>query len=740
MQIIFIKTNLIMTKRKKTIWLFALMAAFSLAWVSCSEDNKENEIDEVPEVNGNDNDKTELPSGVTISFPKGVTGVKYEALSDAEVNKLKAQGHNFVGTPVNVTQDGNTHVVLDDYATVSFKIPDDFPKEQYGELVGVLIGDEGTEYLFPDYAALQKGYVQFKTHHFSIGAAERSKEKLEQLFIEGYAIDNYVADSRKDRARELKWELEFAVNNVLDGNEDDLLDDVLKQVIESNDIVKGTMEYVEAYEEGTFNKQAVDDISAKLAEEMQTKALAILIGKLKKNPDNKKVMECLEKYMTKENVEKIASNLGEATSSYDMALTYAKDFATGKMKDYASSICPYVKLVEAEAAVIKKLIKFHNDQKIKELYKLFEKEYLTHGGNVDPGLWDTWKSQINNPESKWGMTFNEIYDLFMKRCKKQQAIDEKKEEMADMIRAWGKAGLLEDHDHYFDDCDYEARLWLLYILTERFRKEMRIKLEGTYSNERDEISEINDKLAAIVRKYIELYDKNKKDKNIKAFYEWAIKKGYLTKKLEEDIDALKTSGYEFVGGMVNMGISFVSQVDYATSMGELNFKAGDNIVTMTPKGKGLHFDLNYEFKEEKYTDVTHCEFGIDDVNLMLENKASLTNLSWTRNTNNWSGPFGYYFYGQWADTDFLLKQTQDMAFATSQKLPQTDWDEPWGLSIYHSANWFLGDAELHPSTCYFNRWSLGQYIDGEASSEQKGDHMDEGSSITISLWFKYVEE
>ena len=473
---------------------------------------------------------------------------------------------------------------------------------------------------------------------------------------------------------------------------------------------------------------------------MQTKALAILIGKLKKNPDNKKVMECLEKYMTKENVEKIASNLGEATSSYDMALTYAKDFAIGKMKDYAKSICPYVKLVEAEVFVIKKLIKFHNDQKIKELYKLFEKEYLTHGGNVDSGLWDTWKSQINNPESKWGMTFNEIYDLFMKRCKKQQAIDEKKEEMADMIRAWRKAGLLEDFNYYFNCCDYETRLSRLHILTERFRKEMRIKLEGTYSNERDEISEINDKLAAIVRKYIELYDKNKKDKNIKAFYEWAIKKGYLTKKLEEDVDALKTSGYEFVGGMITMDISFVNQVDWATGMGELNFEAGDNIVTMTPKGKGLHFELNYEYKEEKYTDVTHCEFDIDDVNLMLENKASLTNFSWTRKTNNWSGPFGYYFYGQWADTDFLLKQTQDMAFATSDKIKQKDWNEPWGLSIYYSANWFPGDAELHPSTCYFNRWTLGQYIDGEASFEQKGDHMEEGSCISLSLWFKYVEE
>lgn len=728
-----------MTKRKKTIWLFALMAALSLAWVSCSEDNKENEIDEVPEVNGNENDKTELPSGVTISFPKGVTGVKYEALSDAEVNKLKAQGHNFVGTPVNVTQDGNTHVVLDDYATVSFKIPDDFPKEQYGELVGVLIGDEGTEYLFPDYAALQKGYVQFKTHHFSIGAAERSKEKLEQLFIEGYAIDNYVADSRKDRARELKRELEDAVNNVLDGNEDDLLDDVLKQVIESNDIVKGTMEYVEAYEEGTLGDKAANDISAKLAEEMQTKALAILIGKLKKNPDNKKVMECLEKYMTKENVEKIASNLGEATSSYDMALTYAKDFATGKMKDYASSICPYVKLVEAEAAVIRKLIKFYNDDRIKNMYNDFAQQYMEHGGQVDWGS-IVQKYKLNSPVYAYGMELDEIKDLFERRAKKQKAIDEKKEEMADMIRAWREKGLLEDHDNYFDDCDYESRLWLLYILTEKFRKEVRIGKYGQWANEQDEIKAKNDELALIVKKYIELYEKDKKGRNLKAFIEWLVKEGYLTKKLEEDVDALKTSGYEFVGGRIAMNISFYNQVDYASSMGELSFEAGDNIVTMTPKDKGLHFELNYEFKEEKYTDVTHCEFDIDDVNLMLENKASLTNLSWTRNTNNWSGPFGHYFWGQWADTDFLLKQTQDMAFATSDKIKQTDWNEPWGMDIYWSANWWPGYEELSPSTCYFNRWSLGQYIDGEDSFEQKGDHMEEGSNIMLTLYFKYVEE
>jgi len=714
-----------MMKKNYTYLMFALMAAISFAFVSCSDKD--------------DTESTGGTGGSNVVIPTGNGDVKFEPLSDAEVSALKAKGYNIVGTPVKVTQNGSEHVELNDMATVSIKIPDDFPKEQYGELVGVLISDKGSEYIFPDYAALQKGYVQFKTYHFSAAAAERNKQKLEQLFIEGYAIDNYVDDSRKERSSELKWELEFAVNDVLDDNDNDLLGKVLKQVIESNDIVKGTMEYVEAYEEGTLGEKAVNDISEKLTEEMQTKALAILIGKLRENPDNKEVLDCLEKYMTKENVEKIASNLGEATSSYDMALTYAKDFARGKMEDYARSICPYVKLVETEAAVIKKLIKFYNDQRIKELYKKFEDEFNSRGGYVGPDFWDQEGAFILNPKYSWGMTVEEIKVLFERRAKKQQAINEKKEEMADMIRAWREKGLLEDHNHYFDNCDYEARLWLLYILTERFRKEMRIGKYGEYANEQDRIKAMNDELALIVKKYIELYDKNKKDRNIKAFYEWAIKEGYLTKKLEEDVDALKTSGYEFVGGHIEMNISFYNQVDYASSMGSLDFKAGDNIVTMTPKGKGMHFELNYEYKEEKYTDVTHCEFDIDDVNLMLENKASLTNLSWKRNTNNWSGPFGSNFWGQWADTDFLLKQTQDMAFATSDKIKQTDWNEPW-MSDYWSANWWPGDAELHPSTCYFNRWSLGQYIDGEDSFEQKGDHMEEGSNIVLTLYFKYVEE
>ena len=34
----------------------------------------------------------------------------------------------------------------------------------------------------------------------------------------------------------------------------------------------------------------------------------------------------------------------------------------------------------------------------------------------------------------------------------------------------------------------------------------------------------------------------------------------------------------------------------------------------------------------------------------------------------------------------------------------------------------------------------GVYIDGEDTFVQNGDHMEEGSQITLSLRFKYVEE
>lgn len=193
--------------------------------------------------------------------------------------------------------------------------------------------------------------------------------------------------------------------------------------------------------------------------------------------------------------------------------------------------------------------------------------------------------------------------------------------------------------------------------------------------------------------------------------------------------------YEVVGGRVDMSI----QTEYEMGgMGFLEFTIGDDIVTMTPNGKGLHFELNWNGNDDKYTDVVQCTFDIDDTELMPQNKASVTNLSWKRQTNNWSGPNGHHWWGIWGGTDFLLKQTQDIAFATA-KIQQSGWNEPWN-SEYFSANFWAFGNEISPSTCYFHRWSLGQYIDGEGELVENGDEMLEGSSVSVDLWFKYVEE
>ena len=230
---------------------------------------------------------------------------------------------------------------------------------------------------------------------------------------------------------------------------------------------------------------------------------------------------------------------------------------------------------------------------------------------------------------------------------------------------------------------------------------------------------------------------------------WAANKPYNQLDMEKDVfDTVMVTvrqlpaetgpqgRFEIVGGHVGMDI----RTEYETSMGELYFTAGDGIVSMTPKGKGVHFELKWDGSEDKYTDVVQCTFDLDDISLLPANKASITGISWKRQTNNWSGPYGHHWWGIWGGTDHLLRQKQDIAFSSSQKLGQSGWNEPWN-SEYWSANFWAFDQDIpSPSACYFHRWSLGQYVDGEAEVVSNGDEMLEGSSLTIDLWLKYVEE
>ena len=510
---------------------FCLLAVFSQVLVSCSDDG----VDEKSNANG-----------YKVDLPSGTSGVEIEPLSDEEVNKLKAQGYKIVGTPVNVTQDGNEHVVLKEMATVSFKIPEDFPKEQYNELVAVLITDEGPEYIIPDLEALSEGYVTFKTIHFCKTFTVQDKERLNDLFAEYVAIHGWDNDLRESNFNKLGDKLKEIADEAGLG-ENDLLGITMREVMGSNDYVNMTMEYINHYDKGDLKDNVISDISEKLGNDLKAKALSVLFTKLKKEPNNKAVKECLEKYLTQENMEKAGTLLGSENPT-DVALQFAEDFAVDKLKGFTTGMVPYIKIVQAEAKAIDIFHKFWARNDMIYYYNEFEK--LQKESDNPNFNWDQLEWRIGTPKFEFGMTLEEMKEMFKNRYYDRKKINAKKAEVLKLIDLWDEEGLLSNIDKRVEDTDighariikefftktidgkvqddYCMRLTRLHKLMERFRKELVVN--GDLQKKGGRANSIDKELASIVYQYITFYPDEK------AFYKWLAKEGYINRKLEKNVD------------------------------------------------------------------------------------------------------------------------------------------------------------------------------------------------------------
>jgi hypothetical protein len=518
---------------KKYIYLmaFCLLAVFSQVLVSCSDDG----VDEKSNANG-----------YKVDLPSGTSGVEIEPLSDEEVNKLKAQGYKIVGTPVNVTQDGKDHVELKEMATVSFKIPEDFPKEQYNELVAVLITDEGPEYIIPDLEALSEGYVTFKTIHFCKTFTVQDKERLNDLFAEYVAIHGWDNDLRESNFNKLGDKLKEIADEAGLG-ENDLLGITMREVMGSNDYVNMTMEYINHYDKGDLKDNVISDISEKLGNDLKAKALSVLFTKLKKEPNNKAVKECLEKYLTQENMEKAGTLLGSENPT-DVALQFAEDFAVDKLKGFTTGMVPYIKIVQAEAKAIDIFHKFWARNDMIYYYNEFEK--LQKESDNPDFNWDQLEWRIGTPKFEFGMTLEEMKEMFKNRYYDRKKINAKKAEVLKLIDLWDEEGLLSNIDKRVEDTDighariikefftktidgkvqddYCMRLTRLHKLMERFRKELVVN--GDLQKKGGRANSIDKELASIVYQYITFYPDEK------AFYKWLAKEGYINRKLEKNVD------------------------------------------------------------------------------------------------------------------------------------------------------------------------------------------------------------
>ena len=514
-------------KKKLSFMTIAMMAIFSLAFVSCSEES----------------DESDNNGGYKVELPNSVSDVEIEPLSDEELAALQAKGYNVVGRPVNVTQNGSDHVLLSDMATVSFNIPGDVPKEQYRELVGVLITDDGPEYIIPDLDALNEGVVKFQTIHFCITLTAKAKAKLNDQFAEYVAVHGWDDDLRESTFNKLGDKLKEALDNAgLDEN--DLLGITMREVLGSNDYVNMTMEYINAYDNDNLSDKAISDISEKLGDDIKKKTLAVLLAKLKKDPNNKAVKECIEKYMTKDNAEKVGTLLG-SESPAKVALEFAKEFAKDKVKDMLTQN-PYVKVyVEAVKVEVKAIDIFHKfwaRSDMKYYYREFEK--LQEETDNPDYNWSLIESKMGGaPKFEFGMTLAEMKEMFKKRYNDERIISAKKSEILKLIDMWdqeellGTSGLLSIRDYFTNNGtqkdDYCMRLTRIHKLMERFRKELVVDGGIWYGGSRIiGTDDINRHLSNIVWKYITTYP------DTDAFYKWLEENGYLEKKIEKDADGL----------------------------------------------------------------------------------------------------------------------------------------------------------------------------------------------------------
>lgn len=459
-----------------------------------------------------------------LELPEGAGKVKSEPVTDEQLAEIESKVYTFITKPVYVTKDGDDNVVLDQMATVSFKIPEDYPKENYYRLMGVIITKDGPVYMIPDPDGIEKGVVSFETSHFCpVGAVDLEDQTRRKEFIKRTAANGWQNDlCNADLEKTLKEKLMETAEDIGLGK-NDFLGIAARKVLADNDLVKDAMSLIDG-------KEPAEMISEKLEAEVKARTLGYLFGKLQKNPNNKKLKEFLETHLTVKNAEDWGTQLGEGKNPMHIAYEYSKGFATDKLKDFATTLCPYVKTIQKTALAMQIIKEFWSANEINEIYAKYSKKCKPDGTISD----EEWGFILNEfrrlsaPISNYGMSENEIRQMFANRFKSENDIRKKEYEVETTVSLWeNNYWLLQSKA--FKNLDYVQRLTQIHKLMERFRKEL--VRNNDIPNRRAGVT-VNQLLCEIVEKYLEFHPDHEK------FYAWLAKMGYSQNKFQRGMDEL----------------------------------------------------------------------------------------------------------------------------------------------------------------------------------------------------------
>lgn len=513
--------------------------------------------------------------GFKLEVAESDKDLEFTPVSDERIAELKRMGYNPIVTPIRVTRNGNNHVELSQCATVSFDIPKDFPKDKYDELVGVLITDEGPEYMIPDYYALREGVVKFRTCHFSDVSTDTAKAQLRKQFIENVAVNGW-SNHINDEA--LKPKLKEKLNEYaksLGFGEDDPMGVIVREIYEDNTILSIGSDLINAYDmEGDDIEKRIEVATETMVNEAESKVLSYLFDKLKEEETKEKkvidelhstgnetkykteteeiksrrnkIIDILENRFAIDSVKKVSKELGGMTS-FEQLYVYAKkqlkEQGKEKLKEISTNLCPYIKTVQAEAKGAEYLTKFIGTTEFNYFYKRYKAVADAHNGNVSDENWSFITIKSSTPNFWHGMTHEEIRQKLAERYQKEAEIEKRRKEATKTVE------LIESHVDLKADCfetkklDYSQRLTVVNNLLNRFYAELvdkrgnltfidaSTKTWQNYSAEKN----IKEQLCEVVNEYLKCYPDQQK------FYTWLAKNGYNQNKLKRDfarLDAL----------------------------------------------------------------------------------------------------------------------------------------------------------------------------------------------------------
>lgn len=579
-----------------------------------------------------------------LELPSSAKDVECTPVSDERLDELRKQGYHFIATPLNVTQNGEAHVQLDGVATVSIDIPQDYPKDKYMDLVGVLITDAGPVYRIPDYYALREGVVRFETSHFCEAGAVEDKEKLRERFIEKVAVSGWQRNM-DNKTLEPTWKEQltrFANDHCM--GENDLAGIAARELFADKDIVKIGMDIVNAHDmENASLEERMKVASENMVKVAETKMLSYLLDKLKEEDTKKKkvldelksekigdfvykteiekidsrrnkIIEVLEDRFSIDNVEKVSAQLGEEpglTKSFVYACEHIKDFAKDQLKAKAIKMVPYIKVVQATAKGVEIGKKFWASTQMNDLYENYEKIADKNGGVVDQDQWNIISYRLSTPEFLHGMSDAEIKAMLEQRYREKVEINKRKEEIRKTL------DIIEKFVDLDSDCleqkkfDYVQRLTIVNNLLDRFRSELVSKdgelvfYDDGYKRILGNSNSINEQLCVVVNKYFEYYPDQEK------FYGWLGENGYNYSQLEKDFDKLDALLWKEEGPQYDPEIHIVIQEELGAESGQAVYVGRTICLGANGKPyKGWHCNIPDEdvYRDEGWS----TEFPFDD--------------------------------------------------------------------------------------------------------------------------------